>query len=42
MSLLARTWLFPIVLAGCTSGGTGDDSASLVDGDWDGYGLDSD
>jgi hypothetical protein len=42
MSLLARTWLFPIVLAGCTSGGTGDDSNSLVDADWDGYSLESD
>ena len=42
MSLLARTWLFPIALAGCTSGGTEDDSGSKVDEDWDGYGLESD
>jgi hypothetical protein len=37
MSLLARTWLLPIVLAGCPSGGTDDDSDSLVDEDWDGF-----
>ena len=35
--MLARTWLFPLLLAGCPSGGTDDDSDSLVDEDWDGF-----
>ncbi len=39
MSSIARTWLLPIVLAGCASGKSGEESGVLVDEDWDGFSL---